>query len=100
MIRRRAGRRTFEDVAEKLNAVPDAGALDAGILREEQIAALTEGLRLLPEREREALRMKYYEHLSDADAAAILGIKPGAMRTLTYRARKLLREIMEEVYAQ
>ena len=87
----------FDDLEEKLGAAPGGEAPDAGLLREERIAEVAEALKRLPAREREALRMKYYEGLPDAEIAQILGTSHGAARTLVYRARKLLREIMEEV---
>lgn len=45
----------------------------------------------LPARQRAALVLCYYEHMSNLEAAAILGVSVGALESLLVRARKRLR---------
>jgi len=62
-------------------------------LLERQIAAL-------PERQRTALNLCFYEGLSNRDAADIMGIRLKALQSLLMRAKitlkKTLQESMEE----
>lgn len=92
---------SFEDVEDRLRAVADDGAApDAGLLREEQVQALVRALKRLPERDRMALRMKYYERLSDQEIGAVLGIGCSGVRALIVRARKKIYAILREEDAQ
>lgn len=59
-------------------------------------AAVTAALRTLPARQREALVLRYYSDLSEAQAAAVMGISNGAVRTHTARAMASLRAVLEE----
>ena len=59
---------------DKLNAVPDAAEVDSGLLHAAQVDAVATALARLPDRERELLRMKYYEELSDREIAMTLGL--------------------------
>jgi RNA polymerase sigma-70 factor (ECF subfamily) len=57
----------------------------------EAAAAVAAALATLPERQRMAVVLSYYERLSNAEAAAVLGIGVGALEALLVRARKALR---------
>ena len=46
---------------------------------------------LLTARQRAALVLCYYEHMSNLEAAAVLGVSVGALESLLVRARKSLR---------
>ena len=46
----------------------------------------------LPERQRTALQLTYYEELSNADTAAIMGSSISGVEALLVRARKALRQ--------
>ncbi|WP_245667376.1 RNA polymerase sigma factor [Actinomadura macra] len=65
----------------------------AGEDRREVMAAL----RRLPRRQREALVLRYYLDLSDAEVAEAMGIRPGTVRSTMVRAlAALTRELGEE----
>ena len=51
-------------------------------------------LLALPPRQRAALVLRYYEDLSEAEAAAILRCSPGAVKSLTSRGVRALRAEM------
>ena len=88
---------SFEDVEDRLRALPDdSDALDAGLLWREQVQSLVRALKRLPERDRMALRMKYYERLSDQEIGAVLGIGPSGVRALIIRARKKVYAMLRE----
>src|SRR3981189_3431239 len=68
----------------------EAGALDADI-HGEVLAAV----RLLPRRQREALALRYYLDLSEAQTAEAMGVSPGAVKSHTARALAALRRTLE-----
>jgi RNA polymerase sigma-70 factor, ECF subfamily len=57
---------------------------------------LARGLRVLPERDREALLLIAWDDLTPALAAASLGISPTAFRVRLHRARRKLSDLLIE----
>lgn len=87
---RRASRRTSVPLNEKIAAAYS-----------EESFELLETLRQLPEQDRDAVYLYYYEEYSIRDVARILGEREGTTRSRLSRARKKLRAIMEgEAYEQ
>lgn len=58
--------------------------------------SLADGLRALPEKDREALLLIAWDDLTPALAAASLGISPAAFRVRLHRARRRLRKLLTE----
>lgn len=54
------------------------------------------GLRLLPERQRTALVLRFFEDLTDDESAAALGCRVGTVRSLVSRGLAALREQLTE----
>lgn len=52
-------------------------------------------VRALPVRQREALVLRYYLDLSEAQTAEVMGISPGAVKSHTARALAALRRVLE-----
>ena len=52
-------------------------------------------LRVLPERRRTAVVLRFYEDLPDEEIARILGCRPATVRTMIFRALATLREVLE-----
>ena len=75
---------------------PDMPSAEHGAMalleRSEVIAAL----RDLPERQREAIVLRYYADLSEADIAATMGISRGAVKSHTARAMASLKAALEQ----
>ena len=69
-------------------SVPDATDMIAA--RSEVMAAL----RLLPTRQRATVVLRYYEELSEAETAAVLGCSVGTVKNQTHKALRSLREAM------
>jgi RNA polymerase sigma-70 factor (sigma-E family) len=57
---------------------------------------LWRALQLLPERQRAAVVLRYYEDLSEHDTAAILGVSAGAVGQLVVRAMATLRDHVKD----
>jgi RNA polymerase sigma factor (sigma-70 family) len=51
-------------------------------------------LRDLPERQRHALVLRFYEDLPDADIARLLGCRPATVRSLVHRGLANVKEAL------
>jgi RNA polymerase sigma-70 factor (sigma-E family) len=58
-------------------------------------SALVAALRALPPRQREALVLRYYGDMSEAQTASVMGISRGSVKTHTAAAMTALRSILE-----
>jgi RNA polymerase sigma-70 factor (sigma-E family) len=56
---------------------------------------LIDALALLPQRQRAAVVLRYYEDRSEADIAELLGVRPATVRSLIHRGLERLREVIE-----
>lgn len=64
----------------------------------EDLSFVWEAVKALPVRYREAIHLFYYEGLSTAEIAAILGQKESTIRSRLMRGREQLRTILKEAY--
>ena len=67
---------------------------EAGALIAAENAAVLAAVRLLPPRQREALVLRYYAELSEAEVAEAMGVTAGAVKSHTSRALAALRRTM------
>ncbi|QRN79303.1 MAG: sigma-70 family RNA polymerase sigma factor, partial [Nocardiopsis sp. BM-2018] len=58
--------------------------------------AVITGLRKLPTRQREAIVLRYYGDLSEAQIADAMGISRGAVKSHTSRGISALRSVLEQ----
>jgi RNA polymerase sigma-70 factor (sigma-E family) len=76
--------------------VPGESAEALALLSEEQLA-VARAIRDLPDRQREALVLRYYLDMSEADAAEAMRISRGAVKSATSRALAVIgRRLKEE----
>jgi RNA polymerase sigma-70 factor (sigma-E family) len=89
--RRRASRResAYENVPER---VDEHDAVDQLADRDQ----IWSGLRHLPDRQRAALVLRFFEDLTDDESAAALGCRVGTVRSLVSRGLTALREQLTE----
>jgi DNA-directed RNA polymerase specialized sigma24 family protein len=52
-------------------------------------------LRKLPRRPREAIALRYYSDLSEAQTAEVMGVRVGSVKAYTSRGLALLAEALE-----
>ena len=70
---------------------------DAGVLRSEESRQLSAALDTLPARQREVLHLVFYQDLTIAEAAAVVGVGLGTARTHYARGKAALRRLLEEL---
>ena len=78
------------------NPAPDMPSAEAGALTLLERSAVVAALRHLPERQREAIVLRYYADLSEAEIAAAMHISRGAVKSHTSRGMAALRAALEE----
>jgi RNA polymerase sigma-70 factor (sigma-E family) len=74
---------------------PDEQSAEHAALTLIERSAVTSALRTLPERQREAIVLRYYGDFSEADIAKAMGISRGAVKSHTARAMVALKSILE-----
>ena len=91
-LRRRKDTVTPDDVE-----IVDDGLGPSMQLEQAQTArALQKALAQLPERQRTAITLNYYQEMSNIEAAAVMGVSIEALESLLARGRRTLRSLMSE----
>jgi RNA polymerase sigma-70 factor (sigma-E family) len=75
---------------------PDMPSAEHGAMVALERSAVIDALRGLPLRQREALVLRYYLDLPEAQIAAAMGISKGAVKSHTARAIAALRAVLEQ----
>jgi RNA polymerase sigma-70 factor (sigma-E family) len=75
---------------------PDMPSAEHGAMALFERSAVIAALRDLPERQREAIVLRYYADLSEADIAAAMRISRGAVKSHTARAMASLKAALEQ----
>jgi RNA polymerase sigma-70 factor (sigma-E family) len=75
---------------------PDEPSAEQAAMTLIERSAVVAALRTLPDRQREAIVLRYYADLSEADIAATMGISKGAVKSHTARAMAALKSILEQ----
>jgi RNA polymerase sigma-70 factor (sigma-E family) len=81
------------------SAPPDMPSAEHGAFALLERSAVVAALRNLPERQREAIVLRYYLDLSEADIAATMGISRGAVKSHTARGMAAFRAALERASA-
>jgi RNA polymerase sigma factor (sigma-70 family) len=77
--------------------LPYEPSAEDGAIVELERSAVVRALSALPARQREALVLKYYGDLSEADIASTMGISRGAVKSHTARGMAALRSVLEQL---
>jgi len=84
-----ASRRRRQAVAHRNQPAPVSETVELGA------SELRDAIAALPHRQRAAVVLRYYEDLSEADIADVLGCRIPAVKSLLHRALNDLREVVE-----
>jgi len=90
--RRRKPTTPLEAAGDPLDPAP---SIELRLVEDQRTRIVAVALAALPDRQRAALVLSYYEELSNAAAAEILGVSVSALESLLVRARKALRAELE-----
>jgi RNA polymerase sigma-70 factor (sigma-E family) len=74
---------------------PDMPSAEQGAIARLERSAVVTALRTLPARQREALVLRYYGDLSEAQIASTMGISRGAVKSHAARGMSSLRMVLE-----
>ena len=74
---------------------PPSGSAEAAVLGREEREQVMRAVRRLPDRQREALVLRFYLELPEPEIARVMGIRPGTVRSAIYRALKALGHLLE-----
>lgn len=92
-------RKTVAYVQEELEFIPDKSpSTDERMIEEQSSQHVQNALQRLPDRQRAAVILSYYEDLSNQEAAETMGVGLGAFQQLLFRAKQNLRnELIDDV---
>lgn len=90
--RKRRPSTTLDDAGELTSGEPDQ---EQRLLASEDEARVAAGVLALPDRQRAAITLCFYENLGLAEAAAALKTSVGAVESLLHRAKATLRESLQ-----
>jgi RNA polymerase sigma factor (sigma-70 family) len=85
---------TLVDIGE--GPLSAAASAEAPALSAQERRALMSAIRRLPARQREALVLRFCLDEPEAEIARLMRIRPGAVRSTTYRALAALGRLLEE----
>ena len=75
---------------------PDMPSAEQGAIAQLERTEVIAALRALPDRQRQALVLRYYADLSEAQIAEMMGISKGAVKSHTARGMSSLRAVLEQ----
>ena len=73
-----------------------AESAEARVLLSEEQRAVAAALRKLPQRQREAVVLRYYLELSEEETAQVMGVAKGTVKSATHRALAAVGKILRE----
>ena len=95
----RARKKRPSPLADDRGIVDERATQEEELMRNEQQKRLENAIQALPERQRVALNLCFYEELSNQEAADIMEIKLKALQSLLMRAKITLKsQLMEKTY--
>jgi RNA polymerase sigma-70 factor (sigma-E family) len=86
ILRRRPVREAASQLSWAGPAAAFAPSAEASVLSGEDAREVMQAIRALPNRQREALVLRFYLDLSDNEIATAMGISPGSVRSNVHRA--------------
>jgi RNA polymerase sigma factor (sigma-70 family) len=92
----RLRRRRDLPLPEGWDAADDRDAPDAALVAGDEQDRVAAALASLPDRQREAIVLTYYQDLRNAEAAELMGVHVEALESLLARGRRALRARLRE----
>lgn len=95
VVNRSRSVRRHRTAAGKIAPAHRTPGAEPGVSTQPERSALISALRALPPRQREAVILRHYAGLSEAEVAAAMGISRGAVKSHTARAMATIRAVLE-----
>ena len=92
----RLRRRRVTSSTDEVELVDPAQSAPARIEADQTAQQVRTAIAALPDRQREAIQLTYYQELSNQDAAGVMQVSVEALESLLARARRSLRSAMLE----
>jgi RNA polymerase sigma-70 factor (sigma-E family) len=92
-LRKRGVRRRY---AERQQVAIEGRSAEAGAMADQDHRRVVAALRDLPDRQREALALKFYLDLSEANIAKAMGVSAGSVKTHVHRGLAALGPVLGE----
>ncbi len=87
------------DIDEMAEVLADGEeTIEARAMGSQESVQVRKAVQLLPDRQRMAVVLSYFEEMTNPEAAAAMGIHVKALEGLLVRARRTLREVLGEGY--
>lgn len=95
--KRKPGFSSIDDVAEPMDESDDG----FGQIHKRQMSkSVAAAIQRLPERQRTALALCFFEEMSNIEAGKVMNLSVGAVESLLVRARRALRQELQAVYGE
>ncbi len=92
--RSRGRRRVTEERGNRSVWVESVDPVESGAERTGEVLAVLDAVRALPARQREAVVLRYYADLSEAEVADALGCSAGTVKSQLFKARATLSRLL------
>ena len=90
---RRKVKGTTEELSDDIGSGDDTP--EQALIKKSRERAVAAAVNALPDRQKEALSLCYYQGLSAKEAAEVLSVTQGALESLLFRARQTLKEQLD-----
>lgn len=87
-LRRHSGRRRPADIDSVAEPADSAPSVEHKMIGQDRAAALQEALQTLPERQRQAVSLRFLQELSNPEVAEVLDISVDAVESLLARGKR------------
>lgn len=99
-IHRKNRRWMFGGLDEAADAPDARPGQDTAMAQQETDTLVSRAVMSLPLRQRAAVTLCFFEHLSLAEAASVIGVSEGAVESLLHRAKTALKLALRDMAAQ
>lgn len=87
-LRKHAGKRHMADIDSVAEPMDEAPSIEAQMIGQDRAAALQSALQSLPERQRQAVSLRFLQELSNPEVAEVMEISVDAVESLLSRGKR------------
>lgn len=94
-LRKHAGKRRTADINSVAEPADGAPSVEASLIGKDRADALQNALKMLPERQRQAVSLRFLQELSNPEVAEVMEISVDAVESLLARGKRGLASALE-----